>query len=138
MPGRTMDSFFKSFIDKRQLEAFPENGGEPNFALLGSAAIALGQPPPQAISPDTPKTLKWDLTDANTEAEAAPTDPEQEQRAYYDAKLRFRSLPVDIDLRLLYSSRAAGTKWERIDSLHYEPTTASTRISEGVLSEISS
>src|SRR3954447_23688961 len=139
LPGRTMDGFFKAFIDKRQLEAFPGNGEEPNFALLGSAAIALGQPPPHVGSQDTPKALKGDLADPNTKAETAPADPEQEgRRAYYDAKLKFRSLPVDIDLHLLYSSRASGTKWERIDSLHYEPTTASTRINEGVLSKISS
>jgi hypothetical protein len=67
----------------------------------------------------------------------SPTDATpHEYFAYIDDQLRQQNEPIDVDLRVIYTNRDTGKRWQRIETLHYEPKYNSVRIVHGKPREI--
>lgn len=75
-----------------------------------------------------------------TQAKAPPpeTATPQEMRKHWAHVSLLRDDPVEIEMKLVYTSRATGRSWEKSETLHYDPKTRIAQVSHGMSVEISS
>ncbi len=65
-----------------------------------------------------------------------PDSTSERIQEYMRESARLRNEPVDIEMKVAFSNRRTGRKWEKIETLHYEPKTGEARVMHGKPKEV--